>query len=204
MSVKVLVEGADDLRWVWSCADIDTAVRYSMARRPDVVVVDSDILVGSAHLKRRVAEQLAGTVVALVSEAHHVQRLLNDGIRYMISRTVQPADFADLIRRAHYGGALVLQRSGGREGDARDAPRRERSRAELTGRQLKILELISFGFTNNEIAETLTISRETVRTHVKNIFRVLEVKNRAHAVTVAYTRGVLDNGRLLPSVAGAR
>lgn len=66
----------------------------------------------------------------------------------------------------------------------------------LTGRQLRILQLISFGPGNNEIAATLTISPETVRTHVKYLWWVLDVKNRAHAVTVAYARGVLDAHRV--------
>ncbi|WP_165436323.1 helix-turn-helix transcriptional regulator [Amycolatopsis suaedae] len=197
--MKVLLDGADDLCWAWSCADLDSAIRQSMARRPDVVAVESDILVGSAYFKPKTADRLADTVVALVSEAHHVQKLLKLGIRYMISRAVHPTDFADLLRRAHYGGALVplvprqirdhqANQEWGRQGD--------RSDAALTGRQLRILQLISFGLSNNEIAATLTISPETVRTHVKNLYRILDVKNRAHAVTVAYARGVLDAHRV--------
>jgi DNA-binding CsgD family transcriptional regulator len=59
---------------------------------------------------------------------------------------------------------------------------------ELTGRELKILDLLADGFENHEIAEQLGISTETVKTHVRHLRTKLGARNRAHAVAIAFSR----------------
>lgn len=64
----------------------------------------------------------------------------------------------------------------------------------LTARELDIIELIADGRDNSEIAAKLFVSVETVRTHCKRIYRKLEARSRAHAVHIAYQRGILGGG----------
>jgi DNA-binding CsgD family transcriptional regulator len=68
--------------------------------------------------------------------------------------------------------------------------------AGLTQRELEVLRLIVAGRSNQEIAESLDISRDTARTHVANIFRKIDVGSRAEAVDYAHRRGLLSS---LPS-----
>ena len=56
----------------------------------------------------------------------------------------------------------------------------------LTARQWQVLDLLCEGRTTEEIAAALTVSPETVRSHVKGIFRRLNVRSREEAVAVAY------------------
>ncbi|WP_037316925.1 LuxR C-terminal-related transcriptional regulator [Amycolatopsis orientalis] len=142
------------------------------------MAIESDILVGSTDFKPKAADRLADTVVALVSEAHYVQKLLKLGIRYMTSRAVHSTEFADLLWQAHYGDALVPLQVRELLANQELSRQGDRTVAGLTGRQLRILQLISFGLSNNEIATTLTILPETVRAHVKDLSRILDVKNR--------------------------
>lgn len=65
--------------------------------------------------------------------------------------------------------------------------------AGLTQRELEVLRLIVAGRSNQEIAESLFISRDTARTHVANIFRKLDVSTRAEAVDAAHRRGILES-----------
>jgi DNA-binding NarL/FixJ family response regulator len=65
-------------------------------------------------------------------------------------------------------------------------------RADLTGRELSILELLSNGSTNKEIAGMLNISDNTVRHHVNNIMDKLQVSDRTEAVATAIRSGVLS------------
>lgn len=65
-------------------------------------------------------------------------------------------------------------------------------RADLTGRELSILELVAEGSTNKEIAGTLNISDNTVRHHVNNIMDKLKVSDRTEAVVTAIRSGILS------------
>jgi len=62
---------------------------------------------------------------------------------------------------------------------------------ELSARELSVLTLISEGLSNLEIGERLMIAEETVKTHVRRILGKLDAKNRAHAVALAFRRGLI-------------
>lgn len=64
--------------------------------------------------------------------------------------------------------------------------------AQLTPRETEILNLIAKGMTNRRAAETLNLSRSTVRTHLEHIYSKLEVSNRTEAVTEAIKQGLID------------
>jgi DNA-binding NarL/FixJ family response regulator len=62
---------------------------------------------------------------------------------------------------------------------------------EPTGREIDVLQLISEGLGNREIAERLFVSVETVKSHVRHLLAKLEARSRAHAVAVAFRRGLI-------------
>lgn len=61
----------------------------------------------------------------------------------------------------------------------------------LTPKEIEVLRLISAGNANKEIAAQLSISEETVKSRVKNILDELGAKDRTHAVTIAFKRGII-------------
>jgi DNA-binding CsgD family transcriptional regulator len=67
-----------------------------------------------------------------------------------------------------------------------DAERRRHPAPKLTGRQRELLHLVAAGHTNAQIARRLGISEGTVRTHLENIYRLLQVSSRTAAVTRAF------------------
>jgi len=62
----------------------------------------------------------------------------------------------------------------------------------LTPREIDVLRLIARGNANKEIAAHLSLTEETVKGHVKNIFDKLRVNDRTHAVTIGLQRGIID------------
>jgi DNA-binding NarL/FixJ family response regulator len=87
----------------------------------------------------------------------------------------------------------AVRRSGTEQssGSKRQAPHGEPV-PELTRRELEILNLLGEGLRNQEIADRLFISTETVKSHVYNLFQKLEVKGRVRAVKRARELGIIE------------
>lgn len=65
------------------------------------------------------------------------------------------------------------------------------TRERREARELAVIKLVSIGYTDKEIAEELHYSVETVKEMLRDMYERLEVRNRAHMVTVAFRRGWL-------------
>lgn len=71
------------------------------------------------------------------------------------------------------------------------APAAYRSGGQLTDRELDVLRLLATSLSQREIGEALHLSLNTVKTHIRNIFRKLSASNRADAITVAHHCGLI-------------
>jgi DNA-binding CsgD family transcriptional regulator len=83
------------------------------------------------------------------------------------------------------------QRSPERQAAASGTSQRSLQERDLSERELEIIELVAQGLTNQEIAETLTISKRTVDNHVSNVFIKTGAKNR-----VALLNWAMDHGKI--------
>jgi DNA-binding NarL/FixJ family response regulator len=102
--------------------------------------------------------------------------------------------YAEHVRRFE---EVAVQRNSGAPAMAAEVIPLARSgrrveRRKPTKRELEVLRLISDGLTSQEIGERLHLSEETIRTHVRTLLAVLQVHSRAHAVAIAFRRGILD------------
>ena len=61
----------------------------------------------------------------------------------------------------------------------------------LSKRELEIIALVGEGDTNREIGQKLSIAEDTVKSHMANVLRALNARNRAHALSIAHRRGLL-------------
>jgi len=163
--------------------DGDALVEAVERERPDVAVVDVRLppsfrdegLRAALEARRRVP----GTAVLVVSqyvEQTYAVELLADGgggIGYLLKeRIADPADFVDAVRRVAAGGTAMDP-----EVVAQLVARRGRSSpvAELTPRELEVLELMAEGRSNASIADALVVTEGAVEKHISNIFGKLRL-----------------------------
>ena len=66
------------------------------------------------------------------------------------------------------------------------------SRFHISDRELEVLQLLAYGYTNKEVARDLTISQQTVKSHVIHIFQKLGASDRTEAVAIALRRGMVE------------
>ena len=115
-----------------------------------------------------------------------VDSALELGASVFVSKNVGPAELVDAFRLAFEG---VVAAPVGRN-ERRGNPAAER--AGLTERELAVLRALGKGQSNKEIARSLWLAEQTVKFHLTNIYRKLEVSSRTEAVHWAYGHGLLE------------
>ena len=178
---------------VAAAADGEEAVRLAERERPDVVLIDLRMprCDGLEATRRILARRPATRVVALTTYAddESVFAALEAGARGYLTKDVSAADLQHAIRTVHAGEALldpsVQRRLLERLRQAATAPAATSFPDGLTQREVDVLRAIAEGLSNREIADRLSISEATVKTHINNIFYKAGLRDRAQAVVYA-------------------
>ena len=130
-----------------------------------------------------------------------LHRALTAGVQGYVLKTLPPEELIAAVKAAARGDAYVdpavVRRLTPRIADAvapiqTAAPELPPGMAQLTAREREVFLLLSEGFTNQEIAASLFVGDETVKSHVSRIFMKLEVRDRVHAVRYAYRHGIVQ------------
>ncbi len=164
------------------------AIRLFRQFRPDVTLLDLTMpgMDGVAAL-RAICTEFPGSrclMLTVHSGDEDVHRALAAGARGYLLKTASSVELIEAVRAVHSG----LRRL------SADAARRLAeypAGAQLTPRELEVLQLLARGLSNNEIASDLHLSGSTVKWFVKNIMEKLGVGDRTAAVTTALDRGIL-------------
>ena len=132
------------------------------------------------------------TVVVLCARADlvFVGECLRAGVAGCVLESTPPEELAERVRQAARGTPVFDRQTAGLV----MAAARQRSsphRTQLSPREAEVLSLVAEKRTNGDIAERLSISRETVKTHLERIFHKLGVSDRAAAVRRGFEDGIL-------------
>jgi DNA-binding NarL/FixJ family response regulator len=209
---RALLDSEDDIEVVGEAADGADAVARAVETRPDVVLMDIRMprLDGLEATARIVADPaLSGTKVLVLTTFEldeYVFGALRAGASGFLLKDVGPVALIDAVRLVADGQALLapavtrrlieafVAASPSDEQDGSGSPGRravERLLPELTPREREVLTLVGRGMTNHEIAEHLTVSPLTAKTHVSRLFTKLGARDRAQLVVVAYEAGLV-------------
>jgi DNA-binding NarL/FixJ family response regulator len=179
------------------------AVRLILALEPDVALLDVQMPGGGGlDVARRVLGEAEGTRVIMLTTFdldEYVHEALTLGASGFLLKNASPQEVLQAVRTVHAGNAMLAP-----EVTARlmhqFMPRRSRHRhafadARLSEREVQVIRLVARGYSNQEIADELFLSLETVRTYLKRMFAKLGVNDRTHLAVLAHEAGLLYEPR---------
>jgi DNA-binding NarL/FixJ family response regulator len=206
-AVRELLDREDDFEVVAEVRTTEEAVGVTMHEPPDVLVVDVDLpdpdAVEATRRLKRQAPEAGLVIIARDDDDDAVFRAVQAGATAHVADHGGPDELVEAIRRVADGedplAATVAERPAvaQRVADAyRDLAVRGVARSEGGGavspRQLEILQLVAKGHSNEEIAQLLNISRQTVKNHLTAAMRALGARRRGQAVAAAMRAGWLS------------
>ena len=189
-------EGLEVVGIAGSVAD---AVSNTSSRQPDVVLMDYELPDGDGvSATTAIKATMPSTqVVLLTSNADEdvLVSAIEAGASGYITKHKPAAEVTAAVRAAAAGEMLVSS-----DMLARLLPRVSQRRSarvghDLTARELEVLELLVDGTPNQELAQRMGISRNTVRNHVQNLLTKLGVHSRLEAVALATREGLVRSRR---------
>lgn len=176
--------------WVVGTAH-DGEMGLDLIRRSPVDVVLLDLRMPKINgidflgMLRKIANPPTVLILSSYAYEEEIYRALKAGARGYISKDASRAQIVEAINTVHAGGKYL-------SGDIARRLADRASRSSLSSRETEILEMVSKGLTNKEIARVLRISQYTVRNHINHLSAKLEVADRTEAVAVAIQQGILS------------
>jgi DNA-binding NarL/FixJ family response regulator len=190
-SLKAYLESFADLRVVGIATSGEELLEHLDDWRPQVVLQDLLMpggLNGIETTRRVVRRWPAVRVIALTASIDEARTMgvLRAGATGYVRKDAEPETLLAAVR-AVASGRTYIDPGVGRQLVSSAAP------DELTARERDVLRELAFGRSNREIAASLDIGDETVKTHVGNLLGKLGVENRAQAIVQAVKRGLVDD-----------
>jgi DNA-binding NarL/FixJ family response regulator len=199
--LRLILEDQPDIDVVAEAADGTEAIRLARQLRPDVCLVDirmpgkDGIEVTRAIAGSGVADPLRVVIVTTFDLDEYVYGALRAGAVGFVLKGASPALFAEAVRAAHSGDALISPEVTLRllrHVASAKAPAAGHSVAPLSEREIEVVQAIARGRTNAEIAADLFISLSTVKSHLASIHNKLGVRNRVEIAGWAWQTGVVQ------------
>jgi DNA-binding NarL/FixJ family response regulator len=192
-SIRDALEGAG-ITVVAEAAIGREAVELAIFYRPDVVVMDHTLPgIDGIEATRRLREHDPSIRVVILVEAHDEDlglRALRAGAVGYLSKEIDPDALPRMLRGVRDGEAAISRRFAmtlvehyRASSIAGEGLRPVRS--SLTAREWEVLDLLTAGLSADQVADTLVLSTETIRSHMKRVYRKLDVHSRQDALREA-------------------
>jgi DNA-binding NarL/FixJ family response regulator len=182
--------------------DGDEAVELIEEHRPDVFIAGIDPANSDQVACIRKATQcnpdLKAVVVADNTEPEAINAAFAAGATVYCVKTARQEDLASAIRQAFERSIYIATNGSSEYSQGPTAVPSEPANHDLTRRELEILRLVAEGHSNSQLARMLWVTEQTVKFHLSNIYRKLDVANRTEASRWAQLNGLLPAHREEP------
>jgi two-component system response regulator DegU len=192
--LKQILELEDDIEVVAQASNGSEAIQLAKEHRPDVILMDINMpgINGLQAIKQIKDERLTSRIIVLTihEDREYLFKTLQMGAEGYVLKDAEPKVLVDAIRNVHSGRSYIqpnMTMELVREFSRVTMHERDKDcDSNLTAREMEVLKLIAEGMINKEIAKALYISEKTVKNHVSNIFRKLNVSDRTQAAIYAF------------------
>jgi DNA-binding NarL/FixJ family response regulator len=195
---KLRLELADTIRvqpgleCVATCASGEEAVKQLPAAAPDVVLMDIHLQgMNGIDCTRQLKQLLPDTQIVMLTmfdDSEKIFSALRSGASGYLLKRFAAAELLGAIDQAHQGGSPMTPQiarqvvQAFRDGEKAPKPKSAGEMDQLTERERELLSLMANGKHYKEVADTLNISTDTVRSHIRRIYKKLHVHSRTEAV----------------------
>ncbi len=188
--VRLILDEAEGLELVGEARRGDDVLRVVAHTQPDVVLLDIRMpgMDGMAVLEqlRQHHPDVKVVIFSALDSHDQIEAALRRGAHGYIVKTVNPADLPSAIRQAVEGSVFhpFALLAGTADATAK--------RAGLSEKELAVLRQLAHGHSNKEIASALFVSEQTVKFHLRNIYRKLGIATRTEALRYAYEHRLIE------------
>ena len=184
-----LINMEPDMELVAQAATGGEAIEKFKEHRPDITLMDLQMpdMNGIDAMIAIRSEFPQARIVVLTTYKGDVQvmRALKAGAQgYLLKGSVHK-ELVDTIRAVHAGNKRIPPEVAAELAD-------HAGQEQLTAREIQVLQLIAAGNANKQIASDLSVTEETIKSHVTNILAKLGASDRTHAVTIGIKRGIIE------------
>lgn len=189
-SIEVVGEAVNEVQLIEIVRTLQPDILLLNFHMPGVDGLDAALFIKQTSPVTKVLLLPAARDEAMILKA------LKAGVRGYLSMNASGSDLLKAIQALYHGELWVERRlmaallEGESFTDLKPEEQHPRIKELLTAREREILRLVASGSTNKETAQALFISEKTVRSHLSNIFRKLQVTRRAQAIAYAIRRGL--------------
>jgi DNA-binding NarL/FixJ family response regulator len=201
-AVRVALSSAGDIDVVAEASDGVEAVAAARTAKPDVALIDIALpLRDGVETARMIAESVPWCRIVILGGKEDealMMEALEAGASGYLTEEAALGDLVEAARAVFRGEALVPPRLLATLLNKLIRHRRERDEAiillsRLTRRERQVLAMLARGADNRAIADALTISPDTARTHIQNLLGKLGVHSRLEAAAFAVRRGLFED-----------
>jgi DNA-binding NarL/FixJ family response regulator len=187
--IAALIGNQGDMELVAEASNGREALEQFRAHRPDITLMDLQMpeMSGFNAMSAIRGEFPEARIIVLTTHAGDVQisRALKAGARAYLSKGLLRKELLDTIRAVHSGQKRLSSEVAAEIAE-------HATDDSLTPREIDVLRLVARGNANKEIGAQLSLTEETVKSHVRNILAKLQANDRTHALAIALKRGIID------------
>lgn len=188
MGLSTLLSTQPDMEVVAAAEDGESAVRLALQLRPDVIIMDymMPALDGAAATERILKDLPQAKIIILTSyiTAEGIARAIDAGAAGALMKNDETETLIQAIRDVRNGKKAIPPEIAGILSECNGIQR-------LTERQELVLDLITRGLSNHDIARHLNIQEDSVKKQTSIIFEKIGASNRAEAVAIALRKHLL-------------
>jgi DNA-binding NarL/FixJ family response regulator len=195
--LRRFIESAEGIEVLGEASTGADMVRLAEEIEPDVVVLDIRMPeMDGIEAARQITARLQATRVVMLTaydDRHFVVEAVRAGAKGYVLKSKDADHLLQAVRLVHQGHMVIDPELVVALADERAVAKDRDAGAEaLTEREVEVLQLLAFGYTNRDIGQRLYISPDTVKTHLEHIYQKLGANDRTAAVAEAFRRSLVE------------